>query len=217
MSANKMNREKISALADNELASSHLDVTLAALRQPEEHAAWDVYHQIGDVLRSEDMAITMRSDFAGRMAARLAAEPTIVAPFNTAACSVSKETGQNEKTGSRNKFKRFAIPGAVAAAAASVALISAPQLMVAIKGSPVHDNAQIMVASTKAPVSHAAIISASTTQPAVISSVAAGAEGTVLRDPHIDEYLRAHQRFSPSVYSSAQFARSATFGHDSEK
>jgi sigma-E factor negative regulatory protein RseA len=39
----------------------------------------------------------------------------------------------------------------------------------------------------------------------------------MLRDPDIDDYLLAHQRFSPSVYSTAQYARSATFATDTEK
>ncbi len=216
MNTNKMSREQISALADNELAESQLDMALATLRQPEEQMAWDVYHQIGDVLRSDDMAIAMRPDFASRMAVRLAAEPTFIAPLTGPVPSVARETGRGGKVGVHNRFRRFAIPGAVAAAAASVALITAPQLMVATKGNAVHDNAQIMVASTRSPVSHAAVMSASAAQPVVAAPVATEV-GMVLRDPHIDEYLRAHQRFSPSVYSSAQFARSATLGRDSEK
>jgi sigma-E factor negative regulatory protein RseA len=43
----------------------------------------------------------------------------------------------------------------------------------------------------------------------------ASQDGEVLRDPQIDEYLLAHQRFSPSVYSTAQYARSASFDVDS--
>ena len=42
-------------------------------------------------------------------------------------------------------------------------------------------------------------------------------QGEVARDPRIDEYLMAHQRFSPSMYSSAQYARSAGFTIDSDK
>ena len=45
----------------------------------------------------------------------------------------------------------------------------------------------------------------------------ASKDGEVLRDPRIDDYLLAHQRFSPSVYSSAQYARAATFAVDSDK
>lgn len=216
MNMDKMSREQISALADNELAESRIDSALAALRQPNQQAVWDIYHQIGDVLRSEDMAIAMRPDFAARMAARLEAEPVILAPSLADRSVASQQTEIDKRRGANSRFRRFAVPGVVAAAAASVVLITAPQLMVAMKGNAIQDNAQVMVASTKQPVSQASIISASVPHSAVAVSAASG-DGMVLRDPHIDEYLRAHQRFSPSLYSSAQLARSATLAHDSEK
>lgn len=216
MSTNEMSREQISALADSELADSHIDVTLTALRQPEEQAAWDIYHQIGDVLRSDDMAVTMRPDFAARMAARLAAEPVIIAPALSKPTTAPQQVGAGQKSAANNRFKRFAMPGVFAAAAASVALMSAPQLMVAMKGNSSQESSQVMVASTPSPVSHAAVVSAPVPQAALVSTAVSG-RAVVLRDPHIDEYLRAHQRFSPSVYGSAQLARSATLVHDSEK
>lgn len=216
MNMDKMSREQISALADNELAESRIDGALAALRQPNQQAVWDIYHQIGDVLRSEDMAIAMRPDFAARMAARLEAEPVILAPSLADRSAASQQTEIDKKRGTNSRFRRFAMPGMFAAAAASVVLITAPQLMVAMKGNAIQNNAQVMVASTKQPVSHASIISASVPHSAVAVS-GASSDGMVLRDPHIDEYLRAHQRFSPSLYSSAQLARSATLAHDSEK
>jgi sigma-E factor negative regulatory protein RseA len=216
MSMNKMSREQISALADSELADSHIDVALAALRQPEEQAAWDLYHQIGDVLRSDDMAVAMRPDFAARMAVRLAAEPVFIAPSFSKSATAPQKAGVNQNISVNNRFKRFAMPGVVAAVAASVALMSAPQLMVAMKGDSNQKNAQVMVASTPPPVSHSAIISAAAPQASSVSTAASG-HAMVLRDPHIDEYLRAHQRFSPSVYGSAQLARSATLVRDSEK
>lgn len=216
MNTNKMSREQISALADNELAENQIDLALAALRQPEQQAAWDIYHQIGDVLRSDDMAISMRPDFAARMAARLDAEPVIIAPSLADRSGFCQHMEANRKTGTTSKLRRFAVPGVVAAAAASVALITGPQLMVAMKGSASQDNPQVVVASTNQPVPRASMISASASQTAVAVPVASG-DGMVLRDPHIDEYLRAHQRFSPSVYGSAQLARSATLAHDSDK
>jgi len=42
-------------------------------------------------------------------------------------------------------------------------------------------------------------------------------EFVFLRDPQFDQYLLAHQRFSPSVYSTAQYARSAAFANDKDK
>ena len=214
-----MSREQISALTDNELADSQIDIALTALRQPEQQAAWDIYHQIGDVLRSDDMAISMRPDFAARMAARLDAEPVFIAPSVLSGSASPQQAEGSREAGihrRNSKLKRFGLPGVVAAAAASVALITGPQIMVALKGSTSQDNPQVMMASTSQPVSRAAMVAASSPQSAVAVPVASG-NGTILRDPHIDEYLRAHQRFSPSVYSSAQFARSATLAHDSDK
>jgi sigma-E factor negative regulatory protein RseA len=216
MGTDKMSREQISAFADNELADSHIDVVLAALRQPEQQAAWDVYHQIGDILRSDEMAVEMRPDFTARMAARLAAEPAILAPAFSRPGAAPQVSDACQKNSKNKKFKRFALPGVMAAAAASVALISGPQLMVAMKGDGIQNHARVTVASANPPISHNAVISASAPKATLVSTADAGG-GTVLRDPHIDEYLRAHQRFSPSVYSSAQLARSATLVRDSEK
>jgi len=68
---------------------------------------------------------------------------------------------------------------------------------------------QMMTPNGNAPVVTAAVA------PETIT--VASKDGEVLRDPRIDDYLLAHQRFSPSVYSSAQYARAATFAVDSDK
>lgn len=212
MKMKKMNREQISALADSELAAGHIDMALENLYRPDGRDAWDVYHQVGDVLRSDEMAITLSPGFTARMGLRLEAEPTITAP----ACHVP--AGATVKATFCNRtIKRFALPGMVAAAAATVALVSAPQLMVAQKEkSPLHAEKAVMVASTKGTLSASrvaapVVVKAAAVPPAPVQ------EGVVLRDSRIDEYLLAHQRFSPSVYSTAQYARSATFATDSDK
>jgi sigma-E factor negative regulatory protein RseA len=71
MSTKEKTQEQISAFADGELAEGQVDVVLAALRRADGRADWDIYHQIGDVLRSDDMDIKLSSGFAARMAARL--------------------------------------------------------------------------------------------------------------------------------------------------
>lgn len=209
---NKMKREQISALADSELTDNHVDAALVALRQVEEREVWDIYHQIGDVLRSNEMAITLRPDFAARMAARLESEQTIIAPVHPAV-----DTSLIQPAPRRRALKKLAVPGMIAAAAAAVALMAAPPLMVAKNESPAIANEQIMIASAakSMTVSHTSV-----TAPALAKVRAASdatREGVVLRDPRIDEYLLAHQRFSPSLYSTAQYARSATFATDSDK
>jgi len=57
MNTKDMSREQISALADGELVDQQIDIALAVLRKPEEQVTWDLYHQIGDVLRSDEMGL----------------------------------------------------------------------------------------------------------------------------------------------------------------
>jgi len=170
------------------------------LRKSDKRVDWEIYHQIGDVLRSDDMDVTLSSGFAARMAARLDAEPTIVAPSTVDAVNImSQDQGAVQ---SPSQLRRWAMPSMAAAAAmATVAFIATPQLMVAMKSEP----AMTSTTSVASANPQAAVTPASTP------------EGVVLRDPRIDDYLLAHQRFSPSVYSSAQYARSATFANDSNK
>lgn len=213
MDTENMAQEQISALTDGELADNQIDGVLAALHQPGERTTWEVYHHLGDVLRSEEMAFTFSPGFAARMAARLDAEPAIVAPK----MKQPQMALQIEDSGAlfgKRALKRMALPGLAAAAVAMFALTATPQLMVAMKGSAPTVNAPIMVASVTRQA------------PANLNSVSADPQlaattprsrGVILRDPRIEEYLLAHQRFSPSVYSTVQYARSATFATDSDK
>ena len=52
----------------------------AEATKQERTADWDIYHQIGDVLRSETMAAPVSARFTENLAARLAAEPPLLAP-----------------------------------------------------------------------------------------------------------------------------------------
>ncbi len=75
MDTNKKIREYISAFADGELPNADLELALAALREADGRETWDLYHCIGDALRSEPGGIELSSGFALRLADKLAAEP----------------------------------------------------------------------------------------------------------------------------------------------
>lgn len=216
MTTNEMTGEQISAFADGESSDAQIELALASLRQPEGKTAWDIYHQIGDVLRSDDMAVSLSAGFAERMAARLDAEPTIIVPaIANNGHTFTKHAASQSPASSTRAIKRWAMPGAVAAvAAAAAAFFATPQLMVALKGESPVAVAQPTVAS--AVVSGKAEGSTSDTEQGAVIA-ASVAEGVVLRDSRIDDYLLAHQRLSPSVFSTAQYARSATFASDSNK
>ena len=70
---------KISELMDGELAAREAERVIAALREEDGPArdTWRTYHLIGDAMR--DTAL-LSPRFAARVAARIAAEPTVLAP-----------------------------------------------------------------------------------------------------------------------------------------
>lgn len=188
MNTSKSMQEQISAFADGELAVAAQASVLAALRAPAERAVWDDYHHIGDILRSVEMAAPLRPDFATGMAARLANEPAFVG-----ATAAMAPTNSRCAAAQPDWLKRFVMPGAAVAAAVVLSIIALPRMAGMQIGGGLQESA--LVNSN--------------------DRASNGSFGTVvLRDPRMDEYLLAHQRFSPSVFSTAQFARSATFATD---
>ena len=230
MDTKEISREQISALADGELVDAHVSMALAGLRQPEEQVTWDLYHQIGDVMRSEEMAFSLSDGFAAKMSARLDAEPTIIAPqlATTAAEQIIVPVAVNDATASnvvslmpaRKRFvRRFVMPGAAAAAAiVAVVLVTGQQQTTTLASAPAPVVSTVATAATVVVPSAITTVAATSSAPQGVASINSLAQqGEVARDPRIDDYLLAHQRFSPSMYSSAQYARSAAFAIDSDK
>ncbi len=73
-------KEKISALVDGEADPDGLREWVAQLAQSEGRQVWDVYHQIGDTLRSAEPGPAMSEDFGARFAERFASEPILLPP-----------------------------------------------------------------------------------------------------------------------------------------
>jgi sigma-E factor negative regulatory protein RseA len=186
MTFDNVARQRISDAMDGEATADGFSVALSDLKSADAREAWDVYHRIGDLLRSRDLDVGMSADFAARMSARLEAEPAIVAPVHAVHSR-------------RLRIRRIALPGALAAAAATVAFVATPQLMVAFHGAS-EQSRQLAVPAVAELAPVAASANRSRSEAAV-------------RDQNIDEYLIAHQRFSPSIYSSTQYARPATFAN----
>ncbi len=80
MNTNELKRERISAFIDGELDDGQTEIALADLRDGDGRSDWELYHRIGDVLRSDDMALRMSDDFSARLSTRLAKEPVYIAP-----------------------------------------------------------------------------------------------------------------------------------------
>jgi len=69
--------EEISRLMDGELDDAQIDPVCGKLKDPDAMATWVCYHVIGDTLRGSG---SCSAGFSRRFSARLAAEPTVLAP-----------------------------------------------------------------------------------------------------------------------------------------
>ena len=74
MDTNKKNRERISALCDDALPRDDHELAFAALGTADGQGAWEVYHLIGDALRTGESA-DLSPGFTARLNARLASDP----------------------------------------------------------------------------------------------------------------------------------------------
>lgn len=99
--------EKISAFMDGEIDRSEAGGQVTRLKEdPHLRATWDTYHLIGDTLRGEKLSLSR--DFTANVSARLADEPTVLAPRSRAPLQATA--------------RRFALP--VAAAVGGMAFVA---------------------------------------------------------------------------------------------
>jgi len=155
-------RSLLSALADGDAAAAE-----AACRSWREtadaRAAWHVYHLIGDVMRSDDLAAAPARDlrFLAALQTRLAAEPVVLAPAR--------------------RRPAWLLPAAAAASFVAVAGVvgvaryGAADAGAALSAGRAPDTAITLAGTAAAPAA-----------PLLV-------EGRMIRDPQIDRYLRAHR------------------------
>ncbi len=216
MNTTNIKREQISALTDSELDLLVADATLQNLDE-DSREDWELYHRIGDMLRSEELAAPMSAGFAARMAARLDAETPHVPVVTKAAPEVAEVQWSG---GVLAAMRRYLVPGLAGTAALAVAILLGPQWGA---NSPVATEAPLAAHAVQTPEETAEAImpvvmpASESAKNSVSDSQTLVVEDDIVRDPRIDQYLMAHQRFSPSAYSSSQFARSATFAPEADK
>lgn len=104
--------ERISVLLDGEMDRTEAAAAIAALcADPALRRHWHELHRAGDAMRSDEVAAMDAEGFCARVAAAIAAEPTVLAPRAKQAWS----------------GLRLWMPGvAVAASAAAIAFIAVP-------------------------------------------------------------------------------------------
>jgi sigma-E factor negative regulatory protein RseA len=184
-SVHLVHMERVSGLMDGELAGDEAVREIARLKAsgdaPDDNAAsreaWETYHLIGDVIRDGGAAVPpLSAGFSARFSARLAQEPTVLAPRALAAAAPAK-----------SRFQTYAL-----SAAASVAAVTVVGWM-----------ALSNISSKPTPGDELATAAASAAQPQVAGLPPQAAAALVAAakpaPEHVHEYLLAHQGISPST------------------
>ena len=123
--------EQISAFMDGE--SNGVEAATQVKRLKEDarlRVSWDIYHQIGDTLRGEKLGLSR--DFTARVSARLADEPTILAP--------------RDRSPLESTVRRFALP--VAASVGGMAIVA----WLAVFNNPFVSQGENLAVTPPAPV-----------------------------------------------------------------
>ena len=121
-SSSESSRRILSALADGDATDSEAARAFQSWRDdPDARASWHAYQLIGDVLRSEALAVEPAADeaFLVALRARLAAEPVVLAPQpRVEEAAVAQPMAANSVARSRARWQ-----GPVAMAAGFLAVI----------------------------------------------------------------------------------------------
>ena len=191
--------EQLSALADGELGVNDVARACANWRAGSSaQATWHAYHLIGDVLRSDDLASSPRTDRAmlEKLRERLAGEPVVLAPGSTLARAVVDRPRRN--------------PWPWAALSAGAAGFAAVAGVLIVLGGTSIDSRTVKIDLSDAALPANSAEAAS--RPFAQTLRPVFADGRLVRDARLDQYLEAHKHFSgvSALGVPSTFLRGAT-------
>jgi sigma-E factor negative regulatory protein RseA len=174
-----MQQSRLSAMVDGELSEREVGVLLQGWRSQERlREDWHLYHLVGDVMRSDDLAQRPAADaqFLASFRERLASEPVVFAPTPT---QVAEHN--NWRRLAWQRARRWSAPAAVAAGVLSVTGVA----VMTRSQWPGQSESAVMAVNTVAPVASAPLVASAQDKPSVL-----------LRDPALDQYLAIHRQQS---------------------
>lgn len=191
----QMNKELLSALVDGELHGDELEQALACAESADGCASWELYHLVGDVLRSPDLAHHSQHDLLSGLRQQLAAEPALrlqPAQLEQVTAGLAQQTpvvALRDPAANTSVFR-----WKVAASFATVAAVAALGWN--------------LVSTTPAGGQGAQLASNGLGATPV---VVATENGEVLRDPRLDALMASHQQYRAALQAPADFLRNASF------
>ena len=203
MAGNVEKREQLSALADGQLQGAELANAMAYAAQDDEgRATWQLYHLVGDVLRSSDLARPTSVALVPRLRAELAKEAPPVRATVPAQVAVVASNSTQAANASVFRWKMAAGVASLAAVAAigwsSLASLQGSDARGLGGGAQLAQSAERPAAAPAAPV---------------VAVADAEGQQVMIRDPRLDELLAAHKQFgsTSALQMPAGFLRNATF------
>jgi len=195
-------REQLSALADGQLTGQELEQALTFATQAEGESTWQLYHLVGDVLRSSDLAAPANPDFMARLRGELAKEVPVVRPQPLVPSN--PVVASSMKDAANASVFRWKMVASFASLAAVAAIGWTSWTGLQGMGGAGGGHGQLAM-STEA-----------VSNPAAAPTLAvADADGqqVMIRDPRLDELLAAHKQFgsTSALQMPAGFLRNATF------
>ncbi len=192
----------LSALMDGEAAHEEIPAACDAWRQDAvARQRWHAYQLIGDVLRSDDLAMKPQRDAALIQAvrARLAAEPVILAPTSD---EIEPMPVPAQGVARLQPSRRWGLWTAPAAAAAGFVAVAG--VMALMRPHSLEPSAATLASAAGLPASASVATFASDTTPdprfAAKAEIRPAADMAVeadfVRDPELDRYLAAHRQFN---------------------
>jgi sigma-E factor negative regulatory protein RseA len=184
--------EKLSALMDGELDRTDALAAIKTLGQDaQQRGDWDCYHLIGDAIRGDTPSVTARRKASAEsIFARLAEEPTILAPAAAAATAQSAKLSIVAKPAVVEKKTRMML-----AMAASVVTVTAIGV-IALKQQDRQQDGQQIAATTASPQAVQPASSPSYAELTTVSTTATSeAEANKQR---VNDYLVIHRQFANS-------------------
>lgn len=195
-------REHLSALADGQLRGQEFGQAVDyASSNADGFETWQMYHLIGDVLRSSELARLVNSSLVDRLRSQIEAEgiqrPPLVASAVVQGAVAEVVTPAVAANASVFRWK-------MAAGFASLAAVGAIG-WTAMTG--------IQAGSEGAQMASAAPVTAAPAAVAVADATEGSAPQVMIRDPRLDELLAAHKQFgnTSALQMPAGFLRNATF------
>lgn len=212
------NKELLSALVDGELQGADQAQAVAWAQESEGHSSWQIYHLVGDVLRSPELAHHSQHDLLTGLRAQLAQEPPLQlrsAPLEQLAAAQPSMTpavpGKVRDPVANASVFRWKMAAGVASFAAVAAMGWNLVVVPASQGSLLAQSSTL--SSPIQLAQQGPVMSVPQADGSVIAVATGNGSEVILRDPRLDELLAAHRQFGSkaALQMPADFLRNASF------